>query len=180
MAVVQIANGVEPQQASHRWRVDVIYDVLDSAAIYLAGVALLGLAFMISYDVLVRFVFNTPLPASVEISQLIQPFVVLLPMALTLRRGQHVKVTLLTQRLPLKAQRILAVLVLAFEVLICALLTVVGWREFWSSYSIGETMMAAIPLPWWVGKFAFPLGIGMLTLYLARQWYAVIKGARHA
>ena len=72
----------------------------NAALVALSAVVLIAMAFMVTYDVLVRNIFNTPLPASVEISQLMAPYVVFLPFAYTLTVGAHVQVTLLTMRLP--------------------------------------------------------------------------------
>ena len=64
-----------------------------------ASLALLSLTLMIVADTFFRYVFATPFPASVEISQLIQPYVVFLPLAYALATGSHVRVTLLTERM---------------------------------------------------------------------------------
>ena len=40
--------------------------------------------------------------------------------------------------------------------------TAVG-NEFWQSYEIDETMLAAIKLPWWVGKFSMPVGLAFVA-----------------
>ena len=87
-------------QGSFWETVDKVNQGTNAALVALSAVVLIAMAFMVTYDVLVRNIFNTPLPASVEISQLMAPYVVFLPFAYTLTVGAHVQVTLLTMRLP--------------------------------------------------------------------------------
>jgi len=67
------------------------------ALVALSGAALICMVLMITLDVFLRFVFNAPLPASLEMSQLFEPHVVFLPMAFALATGSHVRVSLFTQ-----------------------------------------------------------------------------------
>ena len=83
-----------------RW--DDLYSRLAVFSLYFASVLLCGMASMILVDVTLRYFFHSPLAASVEISQLIEPWVVFLPFAYTLTVGGHVQVTLVTMRLPAK------------------------------------------------------------------------------
>lgn len=131
-------------------------------AVLLSSLTLVAMAFMITIDVVLRYVFSAPLPASVEISQLMQPYVVLLPMAYTMARGAHVQVTLVTMRLPPRVRSYLDIVVHAIDLAFFAVIAVYGWHEFYASYEVNEIMLAAIRLPWWVGKFALPVGLVLI------------------
>jgi len=130
----------------------------------IAGTTLITMAFMITYDVIVRFLFNAPLPASVEISTLMEPYVVFLPFAYTLARHTHVRVTIITMRLPERLSLSLDILVYILDLLFFALLCYFSWLEFYKSFLAGEIMLAAIRLPWWSGKFAMPLGLFFICI----------------
>jgi len=123
------------------------------------------MSFMIVVDVFLRYVFNSPLPASVEISQLFEPYVVFLPFAYTLFIGRHVRVTLLTSRLPKAAENMTTIFTYLVDFIFFSLICYYAWIEFWNSFLIGEIMFAAIRLPWWIGKLAMALG----TLIIAVQ-----------
>lgn len=130
----------------------------------LSGATLIAMAVMITYDVIARFLFNAPLPASVEISMLMEPYVVFLPFAYTLARQAHVQVGVVTLRLPAPARLSLDVLVYLLDLVFFALLCYFSWLEFYKSFSAGEIMLAAIRLPWWSGKFAMPLGLFFICI----------------
>ena len=78
-------------------KIENILQKLRLVLVALSGAALIGMVLMITLDVFLRFVFNAPLPASLEISKLFEPHVVFLPMAFALATGSHVRVSLFTQ-----------------------------------------------------------------------------------
>jgi TRAP-type C4-dicarboxylate transport system permease small subunit len=119
---------------------------------------------MVVVDVVGRFVFHSPLPATMEMLYLVMPWVIFPCLAYTLLRGEHVRVTLVTNRLSPKAQSYCD----AFAYLIgVVLFTLISYRSiefFWKSFLIREVMDAPMYLPWYVGKFMFPVGIIFFTL----------------
>ena len=142
---------------------DDICKTLNKALVYASSGALLFMACMIVYDVFMRYVFNSPLPASVEASELIEPYVVFFPFAYALYADRHVRVTFITSRFPMRILLITEIFVyflcFGFFLIICYY----SWLEFWQSYEIDETMLAAIKLPWWVGKFSMPVGLAFVA-----------------
>lgn len=147
----------------------------NAVLVAISAVALISMAFMVTYDVFVRNVFNAPLPASVEISQLMEPYVVFLPFAYTLAIGAHVRVTLLTMRLPQVLFLSSEVLVYLLDLLFFSLLAYFSWQEFMESWAVDEIMLAAIKLPWWVGKFSMPLGMLFIALQCVVQLAHTIR-----
>ncbi len=135
------------------------FNKLNKALVFTASVLLVGTAVMLTYDVFRRYVFNAPLPASVEISSLLQAWVIFLPFAFTLAIGQHVRVTIITTRLSKKKQSALLVLAYLVTGAICLILAWFAWLEFKVSWDVNEIMMAPIIVYWWIGKFAAPLGM---------------------
>ncbi len=124
----------------------------------IASLALLSLTLMIVADTFFRYVFATPFPASVEISQLIQPYVVFLPLAYALAGQMSGGV----------ARRIAFVPYLVGLVFF-TIMAIMSGLNFWESYRIDETMLAAVKLYWWIGKLAMPLGTAMIALECAYQ-----------
>lgn len=136
----------------------------NSLLVYFSLLVLMGMSIMITVDVILRYFFNAPLPASVEISQLTEPYVILLPFAFALAKNQHVRVGILTLRLPAALSFASDLFAYFVDFILFAMFTWYAWQEFYYSYQIDEIMMAAIKLPWWVGKFAMPLGMAIAGL----------------
>lgn len=143
--------------------------------VYIASTLLCCMALMITIDVLTRYFFNAPMPASVEISQLVEPWVVFLPFAYTLAVGGHVQVTLVTMRLPEKWRRGSDIFAYIVSFVFFALLCYYSWVEFAHSYAIGEIMLAAVKLPWWAGKLAMPIGTFLIGIQCIFQILITVK-----
>ena len=79
-----------------------VLSVVNKISVYISAGILTFISILIVIDVLLRFIFNAPLPAATEICTLLMPYIAFLPFAYTLAAGQHVRLTLLTARLPLK------------------------------------------------------------------------------
>ena len=133
---------------------------------------------MVVIDVTGRFVFNEPLPATVDASELILPYLAFIPLAYTLATDAHMRLTMFTDRLPLSAQRGLKIFVNIMGFVFFALLTIYGWYNFWGSFLIREQMAAPIYLPWYVGKFALPIGTALISIqYLIQLAQALSKSS---
>lgn len=158
--------------------VEKINQRTNAVLVAISAVVLMSMAFMVTYDVFVRNILNSPLPASVEISQLMEPYVVFLPFAYTLAIGAHVRVTLLTIRLPKVLFLTSEVLVYLVDFLFFALLACFSWGEFMESWACNEIMLAAIKLPWWLGKFSMPLGMFFMALQCLLQLAQTIRAIK--
>jgi TRAP-type C4-dicarboxylate transport system permease small subunit len=143
--------------------------VLRLAFVGISGIALLILTVMTTADTFMRFVFNSPFKASVEISQLIQPYIVFLPFAFALNSKSHVRVTLFTEKIKGRTRLIIEFIPFVIGTIFFAVMTYISWIRFYDSFRINETMLAAIRLYWWVGKLAMPVGLGLITLECLSQ-----------
>lgn len=120
---------------------------------------LVVMAFMVSVDVFLRAVFNSPLPASVELSQFLLAWVVFPPLAYALVTGTHVRVSILLDRVPPRVRSACNIFSYAVDIVFFVILTHWGLLQFWGSYASQDVMLAAIWIPWWGSKMAMPVGI---------------------
>lgn len=142
-----------------------------------SGLSLLSLTLMIVADTFSRYVFSAPFPASVEISQLIQPYVVFLPFAYALSTGSHVRVTLLTGRISGRLKKWIDCIPYMIGLIFFSIMTYMSWLNFWESFIINETMLAAIKLYWWIGKLAMPLGTVLIAIECAYQLFLLVTAS---
>jgi len=157
-------------------RVNALLDYIENVLTVISWCVTLFITFMIVIDVFLRFAFNKPLPASWEISEVIIPYIVFFALAKALTEGAHVKVSIITNLLPPKAQVACAFFSNLFSLCICVPFTYWSWLRFWDSFVIREEILAAIKIPWWLGKVAMPIGLGV---FCARYAYSLVKVARH-
>jgi TRAP-type C4-dicarboxylate transport system permease small subunit len=144
--------------------------------IWLCWAALIFIVFMVTVDVCGRFFFNSPLKASVEISELLMPWIVWPCMAYALYRGAHVRVSLLTNLMSLRAKLIGEIITFSLGIAFFAIVWPGAWVRFWDSWVVREIMLAALPLPWYVGKFIYPVGVTLFILQFLIYLRGAIKG----
>lgn len=142
----------------------------------ISWIVALFITFLIVIDVFMRFVFNSPLPATWEMSEVAMPYIVVFGFAYTLKKDAHVRVTLCVERLPPRARFGCEVFRNIISFIICALFTYWSWLLFWDSFAMREEMLAAIYVPWFVGKFAMPVGMGAFAIRYLLQVLQDLSG----
>jgi TRAP-type C4-dicarboxylate transport system permease small subunit len=139
-------------------RLQIIITKLDDVVAIIGGVFLLGLMFFICADVFMRAVFNSPFPGSVEICALGVVYVIYFGFAYALTRGAHVRVTLIIERFPHRFRQVSMIIAYSIGSLFFGAATWRTWIYFWKSFVSKEFMFASIKIPWYLGKFAVPVG----------------------
>lgn len=126
-------------------------------------------------QVIARFVFNSPLSWSEELSRYLFIWLVYLLLGAVTLRGEHIVIDMLTRLLPTKLERIFhtAALVIALIINI-----VVLWRAAdiaWIILDLGQTS-AAMGLPMGLVYAALPVGLAIASVRtiqaLVRVWRA--------
>lgn len=152
------------------------------AAALLAGLGVLVITVLITFDVLMRFLLDRPQLFVDEVASFLQVLVVFAGLAYTFRAGGHVRVDLVTSILPRVVRAWLRVVTLVLGV---ALLLVVIWvttQSALAAYRYGR-VSAVMLYPLWVPMALIPLGLALMAIAMAaallRQWRAA-RGARDA
>ena len=140
-----------------------------------AWIAVLFITFMIVIDVFLRFVFNAPLPATWEMSEVVMPYIVFFAFSYTLARNGHVRVTMFMGLLPQKARFGCDIFRIIISFGMCALFTYWSWLRFWDAFLIKEEILAAIYIPWFVGKFAMPVGMATISIRFLFQLVGIFS-----
>ena len=130
----------------------------------ISWIVTIAVTIMIVTDIILRFFFNHPLPATWEISEVCMPAIVFMAFAYTLTMDQHVKMSLVKERVPPRVQVAFEVVTNLISAALCCLITYWSWLRFRTSFATGEEILAAIYVPWWPGKLMMPIGMGFLTL----------------
>ncbi len=141
---------------------------------HLTGVAaaiLMGLiAFIASYEVLMRYVFRNPTGWTIEFV----PFLILwgtfLGGALTLKEDKHIKVDLLVRHLPPKLQRTLQIITEGIGVIFCLFLLVKGIEMVSHTRSIGTLTPGTLRIPVYIPQLCIPIGAALLFLQFLKRF----------
>ena len=142
-----------------------------------AGVAYFATGLMLAYEVFMRYVFIAPTIWAAELSQLCMIWGTWLAAALLLHTRQHIRITILTDRLPRSVQRIQETLVLLFVAGYSGLVAWYGAPLAYESLMRGRTTGSMLDLPMVWTEAAVPLGCGLLCAQaLAEAIRTIVKG----
>lgn len=142
---------------------DRLADTLSRAVCWL----LVGLGAVMSVIVLLqvffRFVIYVPFPWSEEISRYLMIWLGMLGSFVALRKGRHIGVTFLMERLPAAAHRVLAPLVQAALIGFLAVITREGWDlALFNASQKSPALMVPMIFPY----LAIPVGAALMVLEL--------------
>lgn len=146
---------------------------------YAAAAAVVLMMVHVTLDVVLKVLFNSPLPATlIVVSNYYMPLVTFLPLAFVERLDNHVKVDVATQYMPLVVQKHLFGWTFVLCMVICGIMTHATWVEAVSKYQIGSfSLERGIAVPTWPARFAPPVSYGLLTVLFLFKFIAYVLGS---
>lgn len=133
----------------------------------LAAAGVLASLALISWSVLMRYVFNRP-PAWVDdVVGFLLVGIVMLSAAQALRNGEHIGVDVLTSKLGPRARRWAEGFSLLAVLAVSAILIVNGWHAAMFSRTLGLLTEGQLELPAWMLQLLLPFGgilMGLVAL----------------
>lgn len=103
-----------------------------------------------------------------------------LALAHTLKRGEHIRVTLISNALPPAGRRVLERLALS---LAAALGLIAAWyscRLVWQSWQFNDISTLNDATPLWLPQLSMAIGNVVLAIVLLDEWQLEWRGLRHA
>jgi TRAP-type C4-dicarboxylate transport system permease small subunit len=156
-----------------RRTLDRLYD----AAAWLAALAMVGVLVWVLLSIVSRQMgFNVPgIDAYAGYSMAAAGF---LALAHTLKRNEHIRVTLLIGRLKGGAGRALRMWSLTAAVLLAALFAYYSVRLAWQSHVINDVSTGNDATPLWIPQLAMALGTVVLFIAFIDEWMLELRGQR--
>jgi len=129
-----------------------------------AGAAvLLGILVYITGNVIGR-PLGFPIPYTVEVTAYMLVVMVFLVGAHTLRKGQHIKVELLTRRLSPRVQALLLVVTNLLAFIIAVVIVISCWQLAINSYSYNVCSNTVLRAPLYLPQLLLAIGLSVFTI----------------
>ncbi len=154
-----------------------VIDRLSDLLARLAGWAYFAIGLMLAYEVAARYFFNAPTIWAEELSRLVFVWATLIAAAGLLRHDQHIRVTVVTDRLGLAGQRWARVASHAFVLVLCGFVVWHGTPIAANSWETGRTTGTMMDLPNWWAQAAVPLAFLLLGLQSVVEMIRMLTGA---
>jgi TRAP-type C4-dicarboxylate transport system permease small subunit len=142
-----------------------------------AAMAMIVIMVLVVADVLLRYVFNSPLRWSYAvISRFLMIYVFFLALSDTLRRNEHVIVGFLVGGMGIRSRSVVELLASLPALVIFGLVVWLGIDLTWSQYVNHDVVMDKLGWPSWIASIALPVGMGLMVLRIVVRVCAL--GAR--
>jgi TRAP-type C4-dicarboxylate transport system permease small subunit len=142
----------------------------------LGMVILVIMVLLLVADIILRRVFNNPLPWSLEVVKIMLVVIVFFAVAYCGTRGGHISIDVLTSRFPPKARAILYPIISFFGV---GLFAFIAWGSSTHAMRLWEThrVTGILPIPIYPFVFVVTLGSALLALVLLIEFVDSIINA---
>lgn len=131
---------------------------LENISMGVASLGLIGMLFGTVYEVVARYIFNSPTKWSFEISTYFLVLTAFLGGGYTLSKGGHIRVDVVTARLSYRIQSVLErisyIACIAFGILIL----LEGWDLMWYSFITKRLSPTPLHFPQFLPELCLPIG----------------------
>ena len=127
---------------------------------------------MVVADIFGRKVLNKPVPMSYEVGAFMLVFIVFMGLAYSQRQRAHIRVEILTLRLPEKGRAIMDLVAFTLGVAIYGAIFYQTFKWSYHSFEIGEYVAGLVNIPKWPSQFAVAFGALLISLQFLSDWIA--------
>ncbi len=158
---------------------DVVIKIIDKitkVAAYFSAWMLFGIGIIVTYEVIMRKVFNSPTIWVDETARFALVWAVYLASAHILKRRELITVELFTGSLSLAKVKILDVFALTIIAIFSAVATYYGVEVVLESIEMGRKTSSMLGVPKWITESAVPVGFGLLLVQSIVEMIKLAKG----
>lgn len=130
----------------------------------ISSVLIIVLMFLVTADVVGRYVFKAPIPGVFEVSEVLLVVIVFLAYAHTEAIGQNIRIRIIENRLTARQRNFLDVFTCLVGIFIYGIIAWKAWGQAWSAFAINECLTGGLRLPLAPAKFVLVLGSFMLVI----------------
>lgn len=151
-----------------------------TAITWIGVLAIILMMMHITLDVAGKFLFNSPLPATISmVSNYYMVVVAFIPLALVEQRNGHISVEVVTEFFPMRTQYHLFSWTYLVSAAVFGVLTYKTWLEAMRTFNSGTFMVEqGVKIITWPSYFLLPIGCGMMTAVVVYRWVIYITGAK--
>ena len=152
-----------------------IYDKIIKYSGYLASALFVSIGFIISYEVVMRYIGNSPTVWVNEISRFLQIWATYLALTYTFHKKEFIRITVLYDKLNEKGKKILDFISDIFILTFSLFVLYFGWLIAYDSFKVGRTSSTILDVPSFLTEFAIPLCFGFLVIRVIVEIFIFLK-----
>lgn len=154
-----------------------LIDRLNDAFGWIAAAAFVAVGAMITYEVVMRYVFLAPTIWAEEMSRFLQIWATYIAAATVLRHRQLIAITVVVERLGPRGRKVAEAFALVWILLFCLIAIWYGLDIMLDSIRLGRATSTMLAVPQWMTELAIPLGFTLLALQALAELVRLPKTA---
>jgi TRAP-type C4-dicarboxylate transport system permease small subunit len=155
-----------------------LVDFLGNISLVITVLCIFASAFLVAINVILRYVFNSPWVFVEEYTGYMVIIATFLALAYTLKKGSHVKVEVVVNRLPAKVRSYFDIATTILSLAITGVLLKYALALALSSFKHHSFSQTVMLTPLWIPQILVAVGLFFFGLELARQLASKIMELR--
>jgi len=155
-------------------KIDDLYLKLEAACNLLSGGLIFGVMLLGVAEVLMRKLFDSPIPGQTDLVEISLPMIAFLGLSYCHRQAGHVRMALLMQFLTQRGKYIAEFAVTIPSLILVGFLVIGTWEHFWRALSFGDSTESA-EIPIWPAKLTVTVALIILFLRLCIQLFGYLR-----
>ena len=151
------------------------YDKLVKYSGYLASALFIAIGFIVSYEVIMRYLFNSPTIWVNEVSRFLQIWATYLALTYSFHKQDFIRITVIYDRLNENGKKILDFISFIFILIFSSFVVYYGWIIAYDSLKVGRTSSTILDVPSFLTELAIPLCFAFLVLRVILEIIAYIR-----
>ena len=152
-----------------------ILDKVYTVSAILASFCTAMIGFLIFTEIVLRF-FGTTIPGVIELVVFCMVASAFLALAQTLRKNEHIRITVLISHLPPKIRRWFEVWCLSVSALFFGTLAYYTIFMAYESFIFNEMSDGVVGIPLWIPQLFMFWGVTLITITFIENFFITIKG----
>ena len=140
------------------------YDKIVKYSGYLASALFIAIGFIVSYEVIMRYLFNSPTIWVNEVSRFLQIWATYLALTYSFHKQDFIRITVIYDRLNETGKKILEFISFIFIIIFSCFVVYYGWLIAYDSLKVGRTSSTILDVPSFLTELAIPLCFAFLVL----------------
>ena len=140
------------------------YDKIVKYSGYLASALFIAIGFIVSYEVIMRYLFNSPTIWVNEVSRFLQIWATYLALTYSFHKQDFIRITVIYDRLNETGKKILDFISFIFIITFSCFVVYFGWLIAYDSLKVGRTSSTILDVPSFLTELAIPLCFAFLVI----------------
>ena len=140
------------------------YDKIVKYSGYLASALFIAIGFIVSYEVIMRYLFNSPTIWVNEVSRFFQIWATYLALTYSFHKQDFIRITVIYDRLNETGKKILDFISFIFIIIFSCFVVYYGWLIAYDSLKVGRTSSTILDVPSFLTELAIPLCFAFLVI----------------